>query len=338
MARMILRAALVLCLVVVIGSATTAQAETIQVPPTLTAGQKVISTTVFQPGHSYKLTITGTVEAQRKDGSDHLVFNAFHCVSGCPDHNQNSHIGIADADSGQALLFSNLNKHHDATEYSTYNEHGIYILTMDDFQETRRLAWTAMPFGVNPDSRDRYYSGEGFKVVIDDVTPPPCKAPRPAIPSGPSVAWVVLQGGPPTRHPEELTDTVTVTRGAAGLGKRQTTDFGDSWALRDPVGVLCHEDHFALAGHATRKTSITVSYRAFNARLTRNPHTKQRYLALQLRITESDDPSCAVGTTGVARLFDRRGSDRMALDLGGKCQAHSHEYTKGLKVVIKIDE
>lgn len=335
---MAMRALVVLLGVGALGPGAVARAETIQVGPSLTAGQNVASATLFAPGHAYKVTITGSVEAQRKDGGDHVVLSAFHCLS-CPTHSQSDHLAIADAASGQALGFGNLNKKRDYSAFTTYNEHGAYVLTLDDFQEPRRLAWSASPFGVNPDSNARFYSGEGFKVVIADVTPKPCTAPRPTVPAAPSVSWVVLQGGPPTRHPDELTDTISVTRGAASLGARSVGPSTDSWPLRDPVGTLCHTDRFELTGHATRETHLTVTYRAFKAGVIKH-RARVRYTSIYfgLRVTESDDPTCAVGTTGFMRLVDGPGKDAMALEFGDACLSHKHDYNRGLKVAITVHD
>ena len=57
--------------------------EVIRVPPGVPTEKRIASDTEFQPGHSYTIKISGTIEAQSE--RETLVFSAFHCLQGCPD-------------------------------------------------------------------------------------------------------------------------------------------------------------------------------------------------------------------------------------------------------------
>jgi hypothetical protein len=253
--------------------------EVIRVPPGVPTEKRIASDTEFQPGHSYTIKISGTIEAESE--RETLVFSAFHCLQGCPDsadHAYYPHLRIYDRSTGAALTPASLNEsgQYDDAKYSAA---GNYVLTFDKFATETQLEWSADPHGKNPDAYGRYYSGPGFTVEIEEV---------PGI-----VPFKFKQAGLPQHPPKTMISSQFQTKGTVEL---RGTDYRRT-VEGDPRGSA------AYVAINERKDRLVV-FRPVGAHYKELTTPEARALTLSVKVRRSNDPGCDKGSRAVITLLD----------------------------------
>jgi hypothetical protein len=281
-----------------------------------------------QPGHKYRLTISGFVTATNAKGEPE-THDAFYCFArNCEPPLKGT--GIHATPEGYTLTSPiPMTK---SKQTPAYHSDHTYVLILDAIPKAGRMVFDAIPHG-SADS-GATWSGE-FHVKLEAVDPP-CKVGKVRATGHRFVFWRFTQGGPPARHPSDLKDSITAGRGAAEYSRPRD---GES-RIHEPDGTVCHKDRYDVGDRdgglltETMKLEFTPPEERDENYVEIGKNDRLE-LTVDFKVVDSEDPDCPAGSEGRMKLIDagpgRSSKDRMTLlffEPGAICDVHEHTYRR----------